>query len=113
MKTQTAPSTPKPQLPHSPRRQSAQTSRPKKAASRLLRRNPQPPAPRYALHRDLGFWRLTFEGRHAVLKHELGLAYVAYLLTNPPAEPIHGLRLALEVRALYGKGADAADLIQQ
>jgi hypothetical protein len=82
-------------------------------------RRPEPatfnlePSTTYALRRDLGFWRLTFEGREAILKHETGLAYVAWLLTHPSEEPIHGLRLALEVRGLCGNGADAADLIQQ
>jgi hypothetical protein len=43
----------------------------------------------------MDFWELTFAGKHAVLKHEQGIYYVAYLLLNPPDEPIHGLALAL------------------
>jgi hypothetical protein len=35
---------------------------------------------RYALRRGLGFWELTFEGRQAIFKHELGALYVACLL---------------------------------
>src|ERR1041385_2697677 len=66
------------------------------------------PAPRYSLTKGLGVWRLIFEGRDAILKHELGLAYIAYLLFNPPDQPIHGLALALRV-----KGASGMDPIQE
>ncbi len=45
----------------------------------------------YALRRGLGFWELTFEGRQAVFKHELGALYVACLLLDPPPEPIHAV----------------------
>ena len=38
----------------------------------------------YALRRGLGFWELTFEGRQAIFKHELGALYVACLLLDPP-----------------------------
>ncbi len=60
-------------------------------------------APRYALRKGLGFWELTFEGRHAILKHQQGLYYVAWLLTHPAREPIHGLALTLKAAALYGR----------
>ena len=43
----------------------------------------------YALHREAGLWQLTFAGRQARFKHELGALYVAYLLRSPPREPIH------------------------
>jgi hypothetical protein len=67
-----------------------------------------------ALRRGLGFWDLTFAGQHAILKHEQGLAYVAYLLLNPPKEPIHGLALALKIRALRdGRPADSYDIRQE
>src|SRR4051794_11420825 len=76
---------------------------------------PFPPAPQipFALRRDLGYWQLTFAGRHATLKHEQGLAYVAYLLLNPPKEPIHGMALALKVRALSGKPTELSETLQQ
>lgn len=61
------------------------------------------PTPQYALRKDLGFWQLTFAGRHAIFKHEQGAYYVACLLLNPPAEPIHGMALALKTAALYGE----------
>ena len=35
---------------------------------------------------------------HAVFDHEQGAFYVAYLLLNPPEEPIHGI--ALEIKSL-------------
>jgi hypothetical protein len=69
--------------------------------------------PKYALRRDLGFWRLTFNYELAILKHEQGIFYVAWLLHNRPEESIHGVLLALEVRALYGKPIDEAQTVQQ
>ena len=74
----------------------------------------QPPAPRcrgrkafpkqlYALRQGLGLWKLTFAGKEADLKHEQGILYVAYLLKNPPSEPIHALDLAVQVSTLRGK----------
>ncbi len=56
--------------------------------------------PRYALRKGHGFWELTFAGQHATFKHEKGATYVAYLLLNPPPEPIHGLALDLKARPL-------------
>jgi hypothetical protein len=61
---------------------------------------------RYSLRRDLGLWRLTYKNRSAILKHEQGICYVAYLLTHPPGEPMHGLALALRSAAAH-KPADA------
>jgi hypothetical protein len=72
-----------------------------------------PPPPKYALRRDLGFWQLTFNEQPAILKHEQGIFYVAWLLHNVPEEPIHGVLLALEVRGLYGKPIDEAQIVQQ
>src|SRR5881396_3279101 len=67
----------------------------------------------HSLRRDLGFWRLTFGGQRAILKHEQGLAYVAWLLSHP-GDPIHGLALALKIRALRnGTPPDSAEIIQE
>jgi len=52
----------------------------------------------YALRRDPASWHLTFEGRQAFFKHELGALYVAYLLLNPAREPVHAVALALKAR---------------
>jgi hypothetical protein len=55
-------------------------------------------AAQYALRRQAGLWGLTFEGRQAVFKHELGALYVACLLLEPPREPVHAVALALKAR---------------
>lgn len=57
--------------------------------------------PAYALRLGLGYWHLTFNGEPAVFRHEHGAYYVAYLLLNPPDEPMHGLTLAMRTRAKY------------
>jgi hypothetical protein len=67
----------------------------------------------YALRRGLGFWELTFEGRHATFKHEPGAPYVACLLPHPHRKPIHALALALDARSISGQTPEAADVIQQ
>jgi hypothetical protein len=67
----------------------------------------------YALRRDLGFWELTFEGRQAVFKHELGALYVACLLLDPPREPIHAVALALKAREMSGQATGPCELVQQ
>jgi hypothetical protein len=58
-------------------------------------------SPQYSLRKDHGFWQLSFRGHSATFKHEQGACYVAFLLLHPPAEPIHGLALALKTRAFY------------
>ena len=58
---------------------------------------------RFALRRDLAAWKLVFDGRESVLKHERGILYVAYLLQNPPKEPIHALDLAVKIPDIYRK----------
>ena len=68
---------------------------------------------RYALCRGLGFWELTFEGRQAIFKHELGALYVACLLLDPPSEPIHAVALALKAREMGGQAPGPAEVIQQ
>src|ERR1035438_711652 len=67
----------------------------------------------YALRRDLGFWELTFEGRGAIFKHELGALYVGCLLLDPPREPIHAVALALKAREMSGQAAGPCELVQQ
>ncbi len=54
--------------------------------------------PAYGIRKHISFWAVDFKGQTAVFDHEQGAFYVAYLLLNPPSEPIHGL--ALEVRSL-------------
>ncbi len=68
---------------------------------------------KYALGRGLGYWELTFEGRQAIFKHEQGALYVACLLLDPPAEPIHAVALALKAREMGGQAPGAAEVIQQ
>src|SRR5271169_1717249 len=68
---------------------------------------------KYALCRVLGFWEVTFEGRHATFQHERGAPYVAWLLLHPPRKPIHALALALEARTLPGPVPGAAEVIHQ
>jgi hypothetical protein len=38
---------------------------------------------RYGLQREAACWVLDFQGQRALLKHEIGLAYVGYLLSHP------------------------------
>jgi len=57
--------------------------------------------PRYALTKHIAFWHLTFNGQNATFKHEQGAFYVAYLLLNPPSEPIHGMGLELKASAYF------------
>jgi hypothetical protein len=64
----------------------------------------------YSLRRGLGFWELAFAGQGAVFKHEQGAFYVAHLLLHPSAEPIHGLALALEIKARYGQPDGTAEI---
>jgi len=71
--------------------------------------------PRYAIHpispdqssltrrTSPSSWHLTFRGQNAQFKHEQGAFYVAWLLLNPPSEPIHGLGLELKASAYYGQ----------
>jgi hypothetical protein len=68
---------------------------------------------RYALRRGLGFWELTYEGRRAVFKHELGALYVACLLLDPPREPIHAVALALKARSMDDQSPGPVEVVQQ
>lgn len=53
----------------------------------------------YSLVRGLGAWELVFAGQRAVLRHEQGILYVAYLLYHPPAQPLRAWELAARARA--------------
>jgi hypothetical protein len=74
-------------------------------------RTKSPKQSRYSLRKGLGMWELTFNGQNAILKHEQGLAYVAYLLLNPPAEPIHALDLATRIAAMDRKNVGLAEIV--
>ncbi|MGO8927573.1 MAG: hypothetical protein ACLQU3_11865 [Limisphaerales bacterium] len=69
--------------------------------------------PQYALCRGRGFWEVTFEGREATFRDEVGAPYIACLLLHPPRKPIHALALALEARTFSGQTPGAADAVQQ
>jgi hypothetical protein len=69
------------------------------------------PSPAFALRKDLGFWQLTFKGQHAIIKHEQGLHYVAHLLLNPPAEPIHALDLATRILAFHRQQGALSEIV--
>jgi hypothetical protein len=68
---------------------------------------------RYALRRGVHYWALVFEGREAIFKHELGALYVAYLLLNPPKEPLHAVALALKARDKAGKPAGPDEVLAE
>jgi hypothetical protein len=68
---------------------------------------------KYALRRGLGFWELTFEGRQAIFKHELGALYVACLLLDPPHEPIHAVALALKAKDRSSQEAGPGEVVRQ
>jgi len=65
------------------------------------------------LRRGGEYWTLVFEGREAIFKHELGALYVAYLLLNPPKEPLHAVALALKARDMAGKTAGPDEVLEQ
>jgi hypothetical protein len=72
-----------------------------------------PDGGQYALRRDGGRWQLTFAGRQSAFKHELGALYVAYLLSERPRQPIHGVALALKAREKFGQPPSPAEALQQ
>ena len=53
--------------------------------------------PRFLLRKELGSWRLIFDGKESVIRDCRGMELVAYLLKNPPAEPMHAVRLEAKV----------------
>ena len=54
---------------------------------------------------------MRFDGREALFKHEQGATYVAYLLLNPPAEPIHALDLCARLNGAERNGSGIAELV--
>jgi len=56
----------------------------------------------YSILKSGSVWSLVFDGQPAEFKHEQGAFYVAYLLLNPPSEPIYGLALELKAHAFFG-----------
>ena len=66
--------------------------------------------PRYSLRKGLGVWELVLAGQPALLKHEQGIFYVAWLLTHPPQEPIHAVALAAKALAYYDDGPVATTI---
>jgi len=60
----------------------------------------------YSLRRHTTFWSLTFNGQEACFDHEQGAYYVAYLLLNPPDEPIHGVALELKALTFFRQFSD-------
>ena len=67
----------------------------------------------YTLRRTQGVWELTFKGRQAAFKHELGALYVAFLLTERPRQALHGVALALKAREKLGQPPSPAEAVQQ
>jgi len=58
------------------------------------------------LRKHIAFWAIDFEGQTAVFDHEQGAYYVAYLLLNPPDEPIHGVALELKALTFFRQFSD-------
>src|SRR6266481_629605 len=65
----------------------------------------------YSLIKGLGVWNLFFNGLSTVLKHEQGVSYVAYLLANPPAEPIHAFELIAKAQTTMPNNSKPPELI--
>jgi hypothetical protein len=66
--------------------------------------------PQFALRKGLGFWEVIFKGQRGFFKHEQGATYVAYLLLNPPKEPIHALDLC--TRLAYPKRGGSSGIAE-
>jgi hypothetical protein len=71
------------------------------------------PFPRFAIHKGGDYWSITFNGQEAPKKHEKGLLYVAWLLTHPPAEPIHAIDLVAKVPAIYRRQIGITDAVDE
>lgn len=73
-------------------------------------------ATQYSLRKQMGVWQLVFAGRKGLVEDERGTQIVAYLLRNPPREPVHAVPLETKVWArewaeasLPGRETQAAD----
>jgi hypothetical protein len=66
----------------------------------------RPAAPTFSLQNSDGFWELTFDGEHTVLKQGQGLFYIAWLLTHPFSEPLTARALAMKVHETFGDHPD-------
>jgi len=73
-----------------------------------LHHSTTPPLREYSIRKHISFWHLTFNGQKACFDHEQGAYYVAYLLLNPPEEPIHGMALEIKSLAYFGLFSKAA-----
>jgi|SRR5947209_10110053 len=89
--------------------------------SQIANPEPRPPIanrkskiknPQYSIRKHIAFWSLTFNGQEACFDHEQGAYYVAYLLLNPPEEPIHGMALEIKSMAYFGKPARGAGMAE-
>jgi hypothetical protein len=60
----------------------------------------------FSLENKDGFWELTFAGHKATLTQNPALFYVAWLLANPPAEPISPTDLSAAVYVLFESHPD-------
>jgi hypothetical protein len=65
----------------------------------------------FSLRRGMGAWRLRFAGEEAVLKHEQGLLYVAWLLYHPPSQPVHAIELAANLFELKEAESAATSIV--
>jgi hypothetical protein len=74
---------------------------------------PHPDQRQYALRQEADSWEVTFEGRQASFKHELGALYVACLLLEPQREPIHAVALALKAKDTPGRPAGPDEALEQ
>jgi 7-cyano-7-deazaguanine synthase in queuosine biosynthesis len=53
--------------------------------------------PRYLVRKELGVWRIRFDGKDTVARDCRAMELVAWLLMNPPDEPIHASVLETHV----------------
>jgi len=99
----TQPSQATPTFSRRPRRSaSPRSSRRSPAKADSLTSDLRPPTSSpYSIRKHISFWSLTFNGQEACFDHEQGAYYVAYLLLNPPDEPIHGMALEFKARAYF------------
>lgn len=65
----------------------------------------------YSLRKGMDAWELVFEGHRAVLKHEQGVRYVAYLLKHPYPDMIHPIDLLLRVQPAQARADGMTELV--